>query len=91
MLFAIIAHDPPGRTELRNRVRPAHQKYLDPFKASGQMIYGGPFTDEAGNLIVVEMTSQADAEKFARNDPFMTEGVHDRFEVHPWRRAFPEG
>jgi uncharacterized protein len=89
MLFAIIAHDPPGRGELRNRTRAAHQKYLEPFKQARQMIYGGPFTDEAGNLIVVDMATQAEA--FARNDPYMTEGVHDGFEVHPWRRAFPEG
>ncbi|MGH7907949.1 MAG: YciI family protein [Candidatus Binataceae bacterium] len=86
-LFAIIAHDPPGRTTVRDNARPAHQKYLDPFR--GKIVLGGPFTDEAGNLIVVDMATKEEAEEFARNDPYMTQGVHDRVEVHPFRQAVP--
>jgi uncharacterized protein YciI len=89
MLFVIIGYDGPDGARLRPSVRPAHLENLKPLVEQGRMIIGGPFTDGAGSLMIVEMEDQAAAEEFARNDPYVRQGVFARIEVRPFRQVVP--
>lgn len=90
MLFVIIGYDGPDGARLRPSVRPAHLENLKSLLAQNRMIIGGPFTDGSGSLMIVEMDSQAEAEEFARNDPYKRQGVFERVEVRPFRKVVPE-
>ena len=50
---------------------------------------GGPFTDGAGSLMIVDMESEADAQAFIRNDPYTVQGVFALVEVRPFRKVAP--
>src|SRR5258705_97192 len=62
-------------------VYPRHKAVVDKFKARGEVIGVGPFTDR-GNMAIFR-TRQA-AEEFAREDPFIAAGLTDLwpFGVH---------
>ncbi len=90
MLFVIIGHDGPSGAALRPSVRPRHLEYVGPVAKAGKMVIGGPFTDGSGSLIIVDMDSEAAALEFARNDPYVREGVFERVEVKPFRKVLPE-
>lgn len=89
MLFVIIGYDGPDGARLRPTVRPAHLKNLEPLVAQGRMIIGGPLTDGAGSLMIVDMESEAEASELANHDPYLTQGVFERIEVHPFRKVLP--
>ena len=90
MLFVIIGYDGPRGAELRPSIRPAHLANLRPYADRGKVKIGGPFTDGAGSLMIVDFDSEADALAFAQSDPYTTGGVFERVEVHPFRQVFPE-
>lgn len=89
MLFAIIGYDGPDGARLRPTVRPAHLENLKLLVEQGRMIIGGPFTDGSGSLMVVDFASEAEAQEFARNDPYTRQGVFARVEVRPFRQVVP--
>jgi uncharacterized protein YciI len=89
MLFVIIGYDGPDGARLRPSVRPAHLENLKPLLEQGRVVIGGPFTDGAGSLMIVDMESEADAEAFIRSDPYTVQGVFTRFEVRPFRKVVP--
>jgi uncharacterized protein YciI len=89
MLFVIIGYDGPEGARLRPSVRPAHLENLKPLVEQGRMIIGGPFTDGAGSLMIVDLESEAEAQEFARNDPYVKQGVFARVEVRPFRKVVP--
>jgi uncharacterized protein YciI len=89
MLFVIIGYDGPDGPGLRPSVRPAHLENLKTLIEQKRLIIGGPFTDGAGSLMIVEMESQAQAEEFIRNDPYVKQGVFARVEVRPFRQVAP--
>ena len=89
MLFVIIGYDGPDGGRLRPSVRPAHLENLKPLVEQGRMIIGGPFTDGAGSLMIVDLESEAEAQEFARNDPYVKQGVFARVEVRPFRKVVP--
>ena len=86
MLFAIIAEDRPGGLEHRLAVRPTHLKHLE--SLGDKLVFAGPFLDADekphGSLVVIAAASQAEAEAMAAADPFVTEGVFDRYQVRRW-------
>ena len=53
------------------------------------MILAGPLTDGAGSLIVIEAGSLEEARAFAAGDPYVTQGVFARYEVHPFMQVYP--
>ena len=44
----------------------------------------------AGSLIVIEVDSLEDAQRFAREDPYTVNGVFERVDVHPFIQVFPK-
>jgi len=91
MKFVILGFDGPEGVAKRKIHRPAHLARMDALDAQGRVVLAGPLTDQAGSLIVIEADSLAEAEAFARDDPYTVHGVFERFEVHPFMQVFPKG
>ena len=87
MLFAITVTDKPGRNLLRLETRPIHLNYIkqhiDKIKFAGATL-----TEDGdmatGGLIIYEAETYADAEAFARDDPYAQAGLFDTVSVKPW-------
>ena len=54
------------------------------------MVLAGPLTDGAGSLIVINAASLEEAKAFAAGDPYVTQGVFARHEVHPFMQVYPK-
>ena len=89
MLFVIIGHDARDAKEKRPLHRPAHLAHLEPLAQAGRIPLAGPLTDGAGSLIVVEADSLAAVWDLVARDPYVTNGIFERVEVHPFMRVFP--
>ncbi len=89
MLFVIIGHDARDAKDRRPATRPAHLAHLEPLAQAGRIVLAGPLTDGAGSLIVVEAASLAEVWDLVGRDPYVTNGIFERVEVHPFTRVFP--
>ena len=69
-------------------VYPRHKAVVDTFKDRGVVIGIGPFMDR-GNMAI--FTSKAEAEAFAKVDPFILEGLVKSFAIHEWNDAMLPG
>jgi uncharacterized protein YciI len=90
MKFVILGYDGPEGEAKRKIHRPAHLANLEPLTQQGRVILAGPLTDKAGSLMVLEFESQAEAEQFANQDPYMVNGVFERVEIHPFMQVLPK-
>jgi uncharacterized protein YciI len=64
-----------------------HGRYLKTLFDKGTLLYAGPFLDDSGGLIVLNVVTEADAKDIAEHDP----GVLDKIltlEIHPFRMSF---
>jgi len=99
MLYALIGEDAPGALDKRLAVRARHLDRLKALAAEGRIARAGPFpaidapdpgpAGFTGSLIVAEFASQAEAEAWLANDPYVTEGVFARTTVKPFRQVLP--
>ena len=99
MWFAIIAQDHPGSLDKRLAVRAEHLERLNKLQDEGRMLLAGPFpaiesespgpAGFTGSLIVAEFASLADAEAWARVDPYVAAGVYAEVSVKPFRKVLP--
>jgi hypothetical protein len=64
---------------------PAHSARLKEFHAKGVLLMGGVYDDLSGAITI--FTTPEAAEEFARDDPFVTQGVVKGWRVIPWREA----
>src|SRR5437867_9198442 len=88
MIFVIIGYDGPDGQAKRKQYRQAHLERMDPLNKAGKVVLAGPLTDGAGSLIVITADSLEEAKAFAAGDPYVTQGVFARHEVHPFLRVF---
>ncbi len=65
-------------------VAPRHADYWKQLELHGYV--GGPFADRSGGLITFESESTEEAERLVANDPFIREGLLDRYWVKEWVR-----
>jgi uncharacterized protein YciI len=64
-------------------VYPRHKALVDEFIARGDVIGIGPFTDAGrGNLAIFR--SREAAELFAKQDPFLLEGLVKSYDIRDW-------
>ena len=93
MLYFVVAHDgtDPEAPERRRRVRSAHLERIQPAVESGTVQIGGAILDESGGMIgsvlLVEAESEAAVRDFLDNDIYSREGVWQKVEIYPFRRA----
>jgi len=89
MKFVILGFDGPDGQAKRKIHRPAHLANLEPLNRQGKVLLAGPFTDQAGSLIIIEASSLEEAQKFAAEDPYTIHGIFERVEVHPFNQVLP--
>jgi uncharacterized protein YciI len=68
-------------------VYPRHKAVVDTFKARGEIIGIGPFMD-GGNMGIFR--TRAAAEAFAKEDPFILEGLVKTFVIREWNDTMLE-
>ncbi len=89
MTYVIIGWDGPEGQSKRPHHRPAHLEYLDRLQKQDQLLCAGPFTDKAGSLVIIEAESMEQAKSIANGDPYVTHGIFERVEIHPFKRILP--
>ncbi len=93
-LFALIGRDGSRGIELRLQHREAHLANLRRLADAQRVRYGGPLIDGSGqpcgSLLIFEAEDLAAARRFAETDPYVVEGVFQRYEVLATRAVFPE-
>lgn len=99
MWFAINATDHPDSLAKRLAARPEHLARLKAMNEAGRLLLAGPFPAIAsddpgpagftGSLIIAEFASQAEAEAWAGDDPYVAAGVYAGVEVKPFRKTLP--
>jgi uncharacterized protein YciI len=64
----------------------AHRARWPRFHEQGTLLMIGPFADPTQGALAIFTTREA-AEAFARDDPFVTNGVARRWEIREWNEA----
>ncbi|MBW2229389.1 MAG: hypothetical protein JRG92_01450 [Deltaproteobacteria bacterium] len=92
--YVYIGHDGPRGLELRGTVRERHLAHIENLDAAGRIAFAGPLRDESGSpfgsLVVFEADDLISARRVAESDPYLTEGVFDRVDVHESLMVFPK-
>ncbi|HAH25691.1 MAG TPA: hypothetical protein DCL77_18355 [Prolixibacteraceae bacterium] len=79
---AVVIGESSGATmEVIMAAYPRHKLVVDKFIEQGDVIGIGPFTDR-GNMAIFK--TRAAAEQFAREDPFMLEGLVKSYAIRDW-------
>jgi uncharacterized protein YciI len=69
----------------RTAFREEHLRLAAEAHASGELVMGGAFADPADKaLLVFRAEDRSVAESFARNDPYVRNGLIARWQVRPW-------
>jgi len=69
----------------RAAYREQHLKLANEAKARGEIVMGGAFADPPDKaLLVFQANERSVAENFARNDPYVINGLVKRWEVRAW-------
>ncbi|MBB3005472.1 YciI family protein [Cupriavidus alkaliphilus] len=93
MIFAVRFHDKPDQLTLRNALLQAHLDWLalhrDAILIAGSL-REAPNQGAVGGLWIVRAGDRAEVETLVQTDPFWTQGLRDRVEIHSWHRAFDE-
>ena len=99
MWFAIIGTVVPDSLEKRKSARPAHVARLQQLLDEGRLLVAGPFpaidapdpgpAGFTGSLILADFPSQAEAEAWAKVDPYVDAGVYASVSVKPFLQALP--
>ena len=93
MQYVIHAYDHPDANALDRRmaVRPAHLDYVRQLKADGQFLLGGALLDPDGRMIgsmlMLDLETDEQLTDYLNNDPYIVEGIWDKIDVKPFRRA----
>jgi uncharacterized protein len=89
MKFVILGFDGPEGQMKRKLHRSAHLASLEPLNKAGKVILAGPFTDQTGSLIIIDVDSLDEAKRIATNDPYTVHEIFERVEVHPFEQVLP--
>jgi uncharacterized protein YciI len=83
----IICQSSGAAMEAIMAVYPRHKVIVDKFKDRGQVIGIGPFADR-GNMGIFRTREAAEA--FAKEDPFILEGLVKSFVIRDWNDTMLE-
>jgi uncharacterized protein YciI len=94
MEFIIIAYDgrdsdAPNR---RAKVRDAHLRKVAQMKEEGKVLVTGSILDDEGRVIgsigFLDFPSRLELDAWLNSDPYVTRGVWQKVEVHPFRISY---
>ena len=87
MLIALVAKDKPGALQTRLDNREAHLAYI---QDTGLVAMAGPLIEDGamcGSLIVLDVTDMAQAQDWAKGDPYAKAGLFQSVELTEWRKV----
>lgn len=83
--FLLIYHYAPTYIERRSEFRQHHLQLAAAAAEQGDLILGGALTDPFDTgLLLFHCVDKSTAEAFAKSDPYVTNGLVERFEVRHW-------
>ena len=98
MLYLIYAQDVPNSLENRLSVRPAHLTRLQALRDEGRLVIAGPnpaidsndpgSAGFSGSTVIAEFASLADAQAWAKQDPYVAAAVYADVTVKPFKQVF---
>jgi len=80
-----------GFMERRTPFRHEHLRMALDANQRGDLVLAGALSDPPGALLVFRGDSKEVAERFARADPYVTNGLVDRWRVREWTTVVGEG
>jgi uncharacterized protein YciI len=90
MLFIIYQEDASGSAALRAEHRPAHFAYLEAHKdilVLGGAMLGDDGETRTGSVLIINVPSLADAERFSENEPLRKAGTFKSVKIAHMRRG----
>ena len=90
MLYLIYGVDGPDAARIRAATREAHFAYLE--KHRDILVLGGATLDDdgvarTGSVLIVNVPGRAEADAFARDEPFRKAGLFAQYTVTRMRRG----
>ena len=83
--FALIYYLVDGFVSRRTAFREEHLRLLGKANRRGELLLAGALGDPVDRALLVFRTQDRSiAEDFARNDPYVINGLVTRWEVQPW-------
>lgn len=85
MYYILFYKTVPEYLEKRGNYRNEHLALAEKAKAEGQLVMAGALADPAdGAVLVFKGDSVKVAEDFAKNDPYVQNGLIAEWSVRPW-------
>lgn len=77
----------PNYAERERPYQSAHRAHVIAAVARGELILAGPLINplDGTNLLLFKADSPAAAESFAKQDPYVTNGIVIHWHVRPWQ------
>jgi hypothetical protein len=83
--FALIYYVVDGFVSRRTAFREEHLRLVKEANRRGELLLAGALGDPVDRALLVFRTQdRSSAEDFARNDPYVINGLVTRWEVQPW-------
>ena|SRR5579859_8193131 len=64
-----------------------HDKWALDLLEANKLLLAGPFSDDSGGLVVLEVSDEAEAQDLFAHDPGLLSGVF-RATLHPWHIVY---
>jgi len=86
MRFLLFYEKAPGYAERQKPFAEQHRAYFEERARKGDMVLGGSLEDplDGSALILFEAVSAAVVESFAKNDPYVQNGIVNKWWVRKW-------
>jgi uncharacterized protein YciI len=75
--------------DARTRVRPDHLAYLTSLHEAGTVVLAGPVGDGSGAMMVLNVSSEEEAQVVVKDDPYTAAGVGADHVLRPWNVVIP--
>jgi uncharacterized protein len=83
--YALFYHLVDDYLARRGQYREEHLRLAREAAGRGEIVLAGAFSDPADRaLLIFRVADRAVVENFARNDPYVINGLVARWEVRPW-------
>lgn len=93
MIHTFFLLDKPGRSELRQRMRPEHKAYLA--AVADRIAFAGPLVADdgqtmIGSLLAIDFDSREAAQAWLVDEPFTRAGVYASSSIHAFMNLWPQ-
>lgn len=90
--YLLFYHVVEGYLGRRPAFREVHLQHAERARARGELVLAGALAEPVDQAVLLFRGSSPEvAESFAKNDPYVINGLVDRWEVRPWTTVVGEG